>query len=167
MHYTFALTQEQHDQLINALRTHPDPDVELLAKFLIESKHEYRFIIEEDYYPDLTYLDLTEKQFEEASPIYTISCNCPTLGEHSADCEPLTWEEYCESVGDYQNWVSFIVTQERNCAACGGWESIDAIGGLDFYLPGKERVPEPGLWTLEDLKKMSWGGYVLECMEVK
>lgn len=88
---------------------------------------EYRYRVEYDDCPDLSYLDQVD---EDGNKLFDINPD---------------------------EVVSFIAFQEIKCPACGGWEQADAIGGLDTteydLMPGTFTLAELPDWVAEHFEE--------------
>lgn len=64
----------------------------------------------------------------------------------------MPWAEYKRTYGDSGNYVSFYVVAEKWCPVCGEWSDVDALGGVDFYLYGDEKIPDIRTYSADEIR---------------
>jgi hypothetical protein len=88
------------------------------------------------------------------------TCGGSNAGVVHEDGEQMTFEDYQQSYGDLNKYVSLQCTVETRCTCCGGWTIQASLGGVDFYTYG------PDQWDIGTFDAMDiddkLGGYQLE-----
>lgn len=57
---------------------------------------------------------------------------------------PIGWEEYRKGYGNPDNYVSLVALCEKRCPCCSSWETVDSLGGIDYYVNGPDLWPDIG-----------------------
>ena len=115
-----------------------------------EGEPVYRVVIQDDFDPDLSWLD--QDIYDPESPDYDPVHR--SVDDVVAGKDPVDPYEYRSK----DNHANYMVRVERACPTCGHFEVVDAIGGVDFYLPFGD-APETGVFELGDPRV---NGYVLQ-----
>lgn len=124
---------------------------------------EYRFVVELDTDPDLSYVVETAESYADNE----------AFAEGST--EPMTFEEYQATWGDPERYTSYYVKVERLCECCGSWvdtaedgSPLEAVGGVDMYdepwLDGTyslDELPEALAWLRSELAPCTGTRYAI------
>lgn len=115
---------------------------------MAKRRPEQRIVIEYDDCPDMSWLEQwdTPEKYKGNEVL-------------DEDGNPMSFEEYMQGPGNKANHVMLCMLVEQKCKACGKWEVVESLSGIDFLEYQNDWTT--GTFTPEEAVRLK--GYLGEC----